>query len=303
MSVKTPTVRILQSKRSSFLYLEFCRVHMDGERLVYAIAQGAVTREWNIPTANTAVLLLGAGTSITQRAARKLASERVLVAFTGSGGTPVFLGSTSEYAPTEYLTQWIRFWGSPEARLEVAKYLSYARCDAVEKIWPTHRSSPDPQIPVPLFKQRIPSSASVEQLRGFEGDFAKSAYKEAARATKLKWNGRQAGEDDQDLANSFLDQGNYLAYGAAGVVLWTLGIPPGLAVNHGVTRAGGLVFDLADAIKDGIVLPIAFECAAAGTSSQEFRDAVINAFDEVEVLPNLFSVMKEAIRQGIGAVK
>src|SRR5690606_16077031 len=105
------------------------------------------------------------------------------------------------------------------------------------------------------------------------------------------------------LANSFLDQGNYLAYGAAGTILWALGIPPGLAVNHGSTRAGGLVFDLADTIKDAIVLPIAFECAASYKSSQEFREQVIEAFDDLKVLPNLFDIMKTAISEGIKAAK
>lgn len=276
---------------------------MDGDRLVYSMAQGAVTREWNIPTANTAALLLGSGCSLTQAAARKLASERVLVAFTGGGGTPIFLGTVNEYAPTDSLVRWVGFWTNPHARLTVAKYLACARCDAIDRIWPTHASNPAPAIVTPLFRGNAENARSVEQLRGFEGDFAKSAYKEVARATNLEWRGRQAGAEDQDLANAFLDQGNYLAYGAAGTVLWALGIPPGLAVNHGATRAGGLVFDLADTIKDAIILPIAFECAAAGERSSAFKERVIDAFDELEVLPNLFDIMHEAIRIGCEAAK
>ena len=98
MAVNTPAPKILQSQRSSFFYLEFCRVHMDGDRLVYSVAQGAITREWNIPTANTSILMLGSGCSITQAAARKLASEKTLVAFTGGGGFPgggAFVGGGS----------------------------------------------------------------------------------------------------------------------------------------------------------------------------------------------------------------
>lgn len=274
---------------------------MDGDRLVYAVAQGAVTREWNIPTANTAILMLGSGCSLTQAAARKLSSEKTLVAFTGGGGFPIFMGATAEYAPTEFLIKWIKFWQNEKARLAVAKYFVFARCDAVEKIWPTHDSKPAAEIPIPLFRGNSMRASSVEQLRGFEGDFAKSLYKEAARATKLQWGGRQAGQAGQDLANSFLDQGNYLAYGAAGTVLWALGIPPGLAVNHGATRAGGLVFDLADTIKDAIILPIAFECAATFKSSKEFRERVIDAFDDLKVLPSLFEIMKIAITEGTKA--
>lgn len=303
MSVNTPTPKILQSQRSSFFYLEYCRVHMDGDRLVYSVAQGAITREWNIPTANTSILMLGSGCSITQAAARKLSSEKTLVAFTGGGGFPIFMGATAEYAPTEHLINWIKFWPNEKSRLAVAKYLNYARCDAVTRIWPTHTSKPSAEIPVPLFRGNSMRATSIEQLRGFEGEFAKSLYKEAARATKLLWNGRQAGQEGQDIANSFLDQGNYLAYGAAGTVLWALGIPPGLAVNHGATRAGGLVFDLADTIKDAIVLPIAFECASSFKKSQEFRENVIQAFDELNVLVNLFDIIKNGISEGIKALE
>lgn len=272
---------------------------MDGERLVYATAEGAMTRSWNIPTINTSVILLGQGASISQAAARKLAEERVLIAFVGTGATPIFMGSLSEYAPTEYLVRWIGFWNDPKARLRAAKSLALARCDAIELFWPQFQSAPSPEVVTYSYRQRIPDANSVEMLRGYEGDFAKSAYKEMARATRLEWNGRLAGKsDEQDLANRFLDQGNYLAYGLAGVVLWTLGIPPGLAVNHGVTRAGGLVFDLADAIKDAMVLPTAFEMAAHGARHQEFRDRLIEVFDQFNALQGLFEIFEKTIRAG-----
>lgn len=298
MRVNEPANRILQSRRSTFLYLEYCRVHLDGDRLIYAVASGAITREWNIPSANTSVILLGSGSSITQAAARKLAGEKVLIAFTGNGGTPIFLGSLSEYAPPDNLIKWIKFWPNESSRLAVAKYFAFARCDAMEKTWPSFASKPDASLITYGFKLRSQEASTVEQLRGHEGEFAKSVFREAARATSLEWKGRRAGDKDQDLVNSFLDQGNYLAYGLAGVVLWSLGIPPGLAVNHGATRAGGLVFDLADTIKDAIVLPVAFESAAQGLRSQEFRENVIESFDSFDVLPNLFDIMKEAISIG-----
>ncbi|WP_123059786.1 type I-F CRISPR-associated endonuclease Cas1f, partial [Escherichia albertii] len=66
----------------------------------------------------------------------------------------------------------------------------------------------------------------------------------AAKLTRAKRGG------GIDMANRFLDQGNYLAYGLAAVAAWVTGIPHGLAVMHGKTRRGGLVFDLADLIKD-----------------------------------------------------
>jgi hypothetical protein len=61
-----------------------------------------------------------------------------------------------------------------------------------------------------------------------------------------------------DPANRFLDHGNYLAYGLGATAAWVLGLPHGLAVLHGKTRRGGLVFDIADLIKDAVILPQAF---------------------------------------------
>lgn len=262
--VKSSDGKILPSARANFEYLEYCRIHMDGDRLVYAMAQDAVTRQWNIPTVNTSAVLLGPGISITQAAIQRLTSERVLVGFTSGGGTPLYMGSFSEYAPTEYLIDWISGWPSATWRLAMAKRFSLARCDFMEKSWKTYDFDIDPSAAVARFRAGIEKAGSVEGLRGEEGTFAKSCYVEVARALGLKWQGRVHQADDQDLANAYLDHGNYLGYGLAAVVLWTLGIPPGLAVNHGATRAGGLVFDLADIIKDSVVLPCAFACAKNG---------------------------------------
>jgi hypothetical protein len=60
------------------------------------------------------------------------------------------------------------------------------------------------------------------------------------------------------------DHGNYLAYGLGATATWVLGLPHGLAVLHGKTRRGGLVFDVADLVKDALVLPQAFLSAVKG---------------------------------------
>lgn len=49
-----------------------------------------------------------------------------------------------------------------------------------------------------------------------------------------------------------------------------MGIPHGFAVMHGKTRRGALVFDVADLIKDAIVLPTAFIAAHEG-DKEPFR--------------------------------
>lgn len=83
---------------------------------------------WNIPIANTTVILLGSGTSVTQAAMRLLSGAGVLVGFCGGGATPLFAGTEvewlnpqSEYRPTEYVQGWLSFWFDEKKRLAVAK--------------------------------------------------------------------------------------------------------------------------------------------------------------------------------------
>ncbi|SMS02898.1 CRISPR-associated endonuclease Cas1 [Vibrio mangrovi] len=64
---------ILHSKRANLYYLQHCRVLVNGGRVEYVTDQGKESLYWNIPIANTTVIMLGTGTSITQAAMRELA--------------------------------------------------------------------------------------------------------------------------------------------------------------------------------------------------------------------------------------
>lgn len=61
---------------------------------------------------------------------------------------------------------------------------------------------------------------------------------------------------------------------------------------HGKTRRGALVFDVADLIKDAIVLPWAFICAKDNASEQEFRQQVLQQFVEHQALDFMFNTVK-----------
>ena len=99
----------------------------------------------------------------------------------------------------------------------------------------------------------------VGKLLQLEAEVTKKLYKFAAGRTGNQDFTRD--RDATDKANEFLNHGNYLAYRLAATTLWVLGIPHGFAVMHGKTRRGALVFDVADLIKDSIILPWAFICA------------------------------------------
>lgn len=83
---------ILHSKRANLYYLEHCRVMQKDGRVLYLTEAKNENQYWNIPIANTTVILLGTGTSITQAAMRMLCSAGVLVGFCGGGGTPYLQG-------------------------------------------------------------------------------------------------------------------------------------------------------------------------------------------------------------------
>ena len=123
-------------------------------------------------------------------------------------------------------------------------------------------------------------------------------YKFAANRTQTDGFVRSHEPDELDLANRFLNHGNYLAYGLAATCLWVLGIPHGFAVMHGKTRRGALVFDIADLVKDTIVLPLAFIAAEQGLKEQEFRQMCLQSFTQHEALDFMFDTVKAAAQLG-----
>ena len=71
-----------------------------------------------------------------------------------------------------------------------------------------------------------------------------------------------------------------------------LGLPHGLAVLHGKTRRGGLVFDIADLVKDALILPQAFLSAMRGDDEQAFREACISSLVRAEALDFMIDTVK-----------
>ena len=297
---------ILHSKRANIYYLEHARVMQKDGRVLYLTEAKNENQYWNIPIANTTVVMLGTGTSITQAAMRMLASAGVLVGFCGGGGTALFMGCEiewmtpqSEYRPTEYMQGWMQFWFDDQKRLEVAQQFQLARIEFIRKIWDKDKELKsegfylddlDIQNALNGFEKKIPNLTKVGDLLLAEASTTKQLYKIAATRTGSKDFSRN--HEQGDLANDFPNHGNYLAYGLAATTLWVLGIPHGFAVMHGKTRRGALVFDVADLIKDAVVLPYAFICAKEKMTEQEFRQQILQKFTEHRCLDFMFDQVK-----------
>ncbi len=303
---------ILHSKRANLYYLEKCRVMQKDGRVLYLTEESKEKQYWNIPIANTTCLLLGTGTSITQAAMRMLASAGVLVGFCGGGGTPLIAGNEiewlspqSEYRPTEYVQGWMSWWFDDVRRLKAAKIFQLSRIEYMQCIWRKDKDlkvegfsfdDADTARAIQSFASSIERSTSVSELLLVEAKLTKTLYKIAADRTKQKDFVRQF--DSTDDANAFLNHGNYLAYGLAATTLWVLGIPHGFAVMHGKTRRGALVFDVADLVKDTLILPWAFICAKEGASEQEFRQQCLLNFTRHKALDFMFDTVKRLSKEG-----
>ena len=300
---------IMHSKRANIYYLEHCRVLVNGGRVEYVTEQGQQSLYWNIPIANTTCILLGTGTSLTQAAVRELSRAGVMIGFCGGGGTPLFSSTESEFAcqffspqseyrATEYLQNWCQFWFDDQRRLQAAKTLQQQRLHIIQQCWPQfdfHFYYSQLNNIVNDATAQFNNADNSQALLAAEGRISKRLYAMANQLTlqddKFK---REQGTHGKshDPANQFLDHGNYLAYGLGATACWVLGLPHGLAILHGKTRRGGLVFDAADIIKDGMVLPQAFLSAKQGDSEKEFRQACISQFTQLGALDLIIDTLK-----------
>jgi CRISPR-associated protein Cas1 len=303
MQQLTDLKAILHSKRANIYYLDKCRVMQKDGRVLYLTEEQDNKQYWNIPIANTTCILLGGGTSITQAAMRMLAQAGVLVGFSGSGGTPLLMATQiewltpqNEYRPTEYVQAWMGFWFDENKRLHFAKTIQNKRIDFLKIIWSKDKDlqiegfTPNTKL-LDDFKEKITNASSINKLLTDEMGLTKTLYKQAATTTKITNFTRQ--HNSTDMANDFLNHGNYLAYGLAATTLWVLGIPHGFALMHGKTRRGALVFDIADLIKDSLILPWAFICAKEQMSDQEFRQQCLQNFTKHKALDFMFQIIKE----------
>ncbi len=311
--------RLLVTDREGALYLERSRIHVEGDRVVYHITDDEHRREYNIPHVNLAVLFIGQGTSITQGAMRLLGEEGVHLAVTGSGGTPLHMGGLTTYSSTRHFREILPIYLEPAKSLMAAKAVMRDRTARMRKVggagsqkWLRVRDTGSLNKACARFEANLDACESITQLLGFEGNFSKACYAEFSSFSGLSKKHvfrRQAGaggtnSSDTDpigLVNRLIDHGNYLCYGMAGAALWALGIPPHMSVFHGKTRAGGLVFDLADSFKDAIVLPIAFSLAReknAKEAEKVFRARLINAFDDRQILKEAIGTVERMIIAG-----
>ena len=207
----------------------------------------------------------------------------------------------SEYGPTEYMQGWGKKWFDEHMRLKMAQRLVNVRVELCEKFWCKDTSITSRSIECPAemarnFVARSMSAGASQEILLAEALWVKSLYSTLANAYKIPFlrdHAAEDGEHETQRINAFLNHGNYLAYGLASVALNALGISYSFALLHGKTRRGALVFDVADLIKDGLILPLAFEYGTDPRKTEkDYRCELIDRLQTSKALDILFDVVK-----------
>ena len=295
---------VMISKRANVFYLEHVRLMQKDERVVYLTeSQDGIDQFVSIPDKNTSFILLGKGTSITDAAVRKLSESNVIVGFCGSGGSPLFaemdvtfLLPQDEYRPPAHAQRWFALWVDETSRVAMGRAFLQYRAAWDQKMF-TKLAMPVPDALFADFITRLDRCTNTTDLLSAEAHFAKAIYQCLAHTCAIPDFTREPGAKKKEApyqrVNSFLDHGNYLAYGYAAVALHGMGIPYFLPVLHGKTRRGALVFDVADLFKDWLVMPAAFRCGAQNTKEGAFRAQIIELAMKHEVLDHIMTFVSE----------
>lgn len=218
----------------SYLYVEHCRVEQEGKAIALWDQSGITP----VPCASLAVLMLGPGTEISHAAVRALADCGCLAVWCGEEGVRFYASGIGETRNSRNLQRQALLWARRETRMQVVRTMYGMR-----------------------FKETVPESLSLQQLRGMEGARMREAYQRCSKETGVPWHKRQydrAHWNASDPINQALSTANSCLYGLCHAAILSLGYCPALGFIH-TGRQLSLVFDIADLYKTETTIPVSFE--------------------------------------------
>lgn len=149
--------------RMTFLYLEHCTLGRDNGAITVTDEKGIV----QVPAAGISVLLLGPGTRVTHRAMELMEDTGVAAVWVGGHGVRFYAHGRALSEHSRLLERQAERFSNQREHLEVVRKMYQLRF-------------PDEDV----------SHLTTQQLRGREGSRVRTAYRKAAKATGVKWNGR-----------------------------------------------------------------------------------------------------------------
>ncbi|MFD3680384.1 type I-E CRISPR-associated endonuclease Cas1e [Streptomyces sp. NPDC058613] len=251
----------------SFLYLDMVRVVQDDTGVCAQIrVNDQRTDTVYIPTAALSCLLLGPGVSITTRAMSTLARHGTSVVVTGAGGVRAYAAVLPDSLTTTWLERQVHAYSDPQQRLTTAIRMYRMR-----------------------FDDEVPPNATLETLRGMEGQRMKAFYQLLTRQHgigRFRRNYDPKQWHDQDPVNLALSAGNTCLYGIVHAALLALGCSPALGFVH-TGKQHSFVYDIADLYKTETTLPIAFSLHASEDPERDARRKFRDGLRLLKLLPRI----------------
>ncbi len=253
----------LVSEKEPLLYLEASILRMeDGFLTVLSGKEGSGT----ISPSGVLVLMLGAGTSITQEAAIFAAQNDMHLAFARGRCNVHSMFMSGRYQDPLAICHQVRLVDTQ--KLQVAKELLRLRlkCNNTQQAY------------IEEAMQQIDLAALV----AWEGRWAKTIYREFALRSKTSFS---RDFDAKDAVNVKLNILNNALYSVCTAICLSCGLHPSVGFLHGYTRRGGLAFDLADIFKTELTMTLAFDASIKGSRDSMYALAKAlrnNNFDVVK---------------------
>jgi CRISPR-associated protein Cas1 len=241
--------------RLSTVYVERSHIDRDDNAVVLVNRERTV----RIPAALVATILIGPGTRVTHAAIRLLADSGTAMCWVGERGVRMYAGGIGPSRSAELTVRQAYLVTRRQQRLSVARRMYAMR-----------------------FPGEDVSDLTMQQLRGREGARVKALYREHAARTGVQWSGRVYKAGDAfaagDDVNRLLSAAHACLYGICHAAIIGLGASPALGFVHTGT-AISFVLDIADLYKAEYTIPLAFDLAARGQTTERdarttFRDAV-----------------------------
>ncbi|MER5769276.1 type I-E CRISPR-associated endonuclease Cas1e [Streptomyces sp. NPDC001985] len=258
--------------RISSIYVERCHIDRDDNAIVLVNKARVV----HIPAACLAVLLIGPGTRVTHAAVTLLADSATTLCWVGEQGVRLYASGLGA-ARTSHL-QLRQAWlvTRPKERVAVARRMYDLR-----------------------FPGENTQGLTLQQLRGREGTRIRRLYAHHSQRTGVPWTKREYKPGDAfaagDDINRLLSAANSALYGICHAVITGVGASPALGFVH-TGSALSFVLDIADLYKAEFTIPLAFDLAAGGlTSERDARIALRDTIVSEKLLPRIVADLKHLL--------
>lgn len=212
-----------------------------------------------MPAAYVAALMLGPGTRVTHAAMRLLSDSGTAVSWVGESGVRMYAAGLGPSRGGEVALRQAHLVSRVPDRLRVARQMYGMRF-------------PDEDV----------RSATMQQLRGYEGSRVKRIYREHSVRTGVKWSRRSYRSGDAfaagDDINRALSAAHVCLYAVCHAAIVGIGAVPALGFVH-TGSAVSFVLDMADLYKADYSIPVAFDCVKAQlTDESDVRHAMRDRF-------------------------